>query len=235
MMSVLPEPPSTCPSTCRLSIHIHPLSVSQHWTFPSGELVKDQGIRKRTLELMSHVILRFCNYCFLRLLTLLWPLQFYFPKSTAQHSSADSKYKKRAGLTCLLMQYTCNILLILSAQSLACSCLWSGDVNCWCEVSWEDWTVEGDMAEDSQVLGEKKVQRGSALKLMILDRATLELSAASSSWRSGKLMVAPSPSLTQCTRHSIVHHIPVQCWGFWETPCTGFHTKLFSFEKCIGM
>lgn len=37
------------------------------------------------------------------------------------------------------------------------------------------------MAEDSQVLGEKKVQRGSALKLMILDRATLELSAASSS------------------------------------------------------
>lgn len=37
------------------------------------------------------------------------------------------------------------------------------------------------MAEDSQVLGEKKVQRGSALKLMILHRALLELSAASSS------------------------------------------------------
>ena len=37
------------------------------------------------------------------------------------------------------------------------------------------------MADDSQVLGEKKVQRGSTLKLMILDRAMLEMSAVSSS------------------------------------------------------
>ena len=123
-----PRTPSTCPSTCRLPINIHPLSVSQHWTFPSGELVRDQGTRKRTLELMSHIILGFYNYCFLRLPPLLWPLQFYFPKSTAQHSSADSKYKQRAGLTCLLMQYTCNVLLILSAQSLTKPRVW------WCEL-----------------------------------------------------------------------------------------------------
>ena len=179
---------------------------------------------------MSHVTLWFYKHCFLRLPLLLWPLQFYFPKNTAQHSLADSKYKQRAVLTCLLMQYNCNILLTLWAQSLTCRCLGSGDVNCWFEVSWEDWTVEGDMADDSQVLGEKKVQRGNALKLMILDRATLEMSAASSSWRSGKLMVAPSPSLTQGTRHSIVQHALWSAEGSGKLPALASTPRFLTRE-----